>query len=185
MHVWWMEPRVPDDIQERISTCEQVIDISRHYNIDPMLSLSTAYGEGRFNAHAVNSRTGARGTMQVMPFWKCRGWQHETCNYTATAMRVLRRSLDISLHSCGGQPFVILREPLTCASFNSFTSFYYHEGLTRYARGPHMTEAISPASIRRLERVKQFYDLRDKLTQRYHRPLYVAINSYIVFSTFI
>jgi hypothetical protein len=180
-----MEPRIPDDIQDRVATCHEVIDISHHYNVDPMLSLSTAYGEGRFNGNALNSRTGARGTMQVMPFWRCNAWEQQDCNYTATAMRVLRNSLDVSLHSCGSQPLVLIREPGTCASFNSFTDVYYHEGLTRYARGPHMTTAISDASIRRLGRVTQFQQLRNKLIHRYRRPLYVAINSYIVYSSYI
>ena len=61
----------------RLETCYEVASVADDFNLDPLLLVSVAYHESRFNNKAV-SRSGAVGALQIMPKIWC-GSQH--CDY--------------------------------------------------------------------------------------------------------
>lgn len=63
--------------ESRLRWCYEVVDAAEAFNLDPVLLVSVAWHESRFNNEAV-SRAGALGALQVMPKIWC-GPQH--CDY--------------------------------------------------------------------------------------------------------
>lgn len=63
-----LERRIPDPYY-RIRLLKAVASESRRAGLDPQLVLAVIDIESNFNRHAI-SHAGARGLMQVMPFWK-------------------------------------------------------------------------------------------------------------------
>lgn len=60
-------PHIPED--ERLSILRNVHLEATNFNLDPMLVLAVIDVESDFDQYAISS-AGARGLMQVMPFWK-------------------------------------------------------------------------------------------------------------------
>lgn len=71
--VWLMDmsqrlaPYVPD-VEERLTILEGVHHEARRVALPPELVLAVIHVESRFDRFAI-SRVGARGLMQIMPFW--------------------------------------------------------------------------------------------------------------------
>ena len=61
----------------RLETCYEVAKVANEFDLDPLLLVSVAWHESRFNNAAV-SRAGAVGALQIMPKIWC-GSQH--CDY--------------------------------------------------------------------------------------------------------
>ena len=53
MTTWWPERSLPDDIDARIETCIEIAVKSPEYNIDPVMAISFAYQESKFDATAI------------------------------------------------------------------------------------------------------------------------------------
>ncbi len=60
-------PHIPED--ERLEILKLVHREATHFKLDPMLILALIDVESDFDQYAISS-AGARGLMQVMPFWK-------------------------------------------------------------------------------------------------------------------
>jgi len=60
-------PHIPED--ERLSILRNVHQEATNFQLDPMLVLALIDVESDFDQYAISS-AGARGLMQVMPFWK-------------------------------------------------------------------------------------------------------------------
>lgn len=60
-------PHIPED--ERFTILRLVHQEATKFDLDPMLVLALIHVESDFDHYAI-SRAGARGLMQVMPFWK-------------------------------------------------------------------------------------------------------------------
>jgi soluble lytic murein transglycosylase-like protein len=60
-------PHIPED--ERLKILRLVHQEATHFNLNPMMVLALIQVESAFDQYAI-SRAGARGLMQVMPFWK-------------------------------------------------------------------------------------------------------------------
>ncbi|TQV76485.1 lytic transglycosylase domain-containing protein [Aliikangiella marina] len=60
-------PHIPED--ERLTILRHVHQEATNFNLDPMLVLAVIDVESDFDQYAISS-AGARGLMQVMPFWK-------------------------------------------------------------------------------------------------------------------
>ena len=98
----------------RLKWCYDVVDAAEAFNLDPVLLVSVAWHESRFNNEAV-SRAGALGALQVMPKIWC-GPQH--CDYIyvggrayskwrARAKRKHKRNVDyyaLAMYNGGNSP---------------------------------------------------------------------------------
>jgi len=62
-----VSPHIPED--ERFTILRLVHKEAKKFNLDPMLVLALINVESDFDHYAISS-AGARGLMQVMPFWK-------------------------------------------------------------------------------------------------------------------
>lgn len=62
-----LQPRMRHDIL--VKTASAINQYSNEFGVDRDIAVAIAYHESRFNPHAI-SPVGARGTMQVMPFWR-------------------------------------------------------------------------------------------------------------------
>ncbi len=60
-------PHIPED--ERLTILRLVHNQASHFSLDPLLILALIAVESNFDHYAISS-AGARGLMQVMPFWK-------------------------------------------------------------------------------------------------------------------
>ncbi|MGX5201223.1 transglycosylase SLT domain-containing protein [Aliikangiella sp. IMCC44632] len=60
-------PHIPED--ERLKILRLVHQEATYFNLNPMMVLALIQVESAFDQYAI-SRAGARGLMQVMPFWK-------------------------------------------------------------------------------------------------------------------
>ena len=63
--------------QDRMETCIKVAKAADEFDIDPMLLVSVAWHESRFNNKAVSS-AGAVGALQILPRWFCGS---QKCDY--------------------------------------------------------------------------------------------------------
>ena len=61
----------------RLETCYEVASVAKEFELDPLLLVSVAWHESRFNNAAI-SRRGARGALQVMPKIWCGS---QNCDY--------------------------------------------------------------------------------------------------------
>jgi hypothetical protein len=100
----------------RMDTCYEVVDVAHQFDLDPMLLVSVAWHESRFNNKAV-SRAGARGALQVMPKIWCGS---QACDYIyvggraytkwrARAERKYRRNVELhtlAMYNGGNSPGV-------------------------------------------------------------------------------
>ena len=71
----------------RLETCYEVASVANGFDLDPLLLVSVAWHESRFNNAAV-SRAGAVGALQIMPKIWC-GSQH--CDYIYVGGRAYSR----------------------------------------------------------------------------------------------
>ncbi len=93
-----LEKRIPDK-QARLDFLKTVYYEAQRAGLDPQLVLGLIHVESRFKKYAV-SRAGARGYMQVMPFWlKLIGNGDQNLFHLRTNLRfgctILRHYLDI------------------------------------------------------------------------------------------
>ena len=72
---------------DRMGTCERVAEVAEEWDIDPMLLISVAWHESRFNNKAV-SRSGAVGALQILPKWFCGS---QKCDYIYVGGRAFTR----------------------------------------------------------------------------------------------
>ena len=98
----------------RLETCYEVAEVADAFDLDPLLLVSVAWHESRFNNEAV-SRAGARGALQVMPKIWCGS---QVCDYIyvggraysrwrARAKRKYRRNVDyyaLAMYNGGNSP---------------------------------------------------------------------------------
>ena len=73
--------------QDRMATCIKVAKAADEFDIDPMLLVSVAWHESRFNNKAV-SRAGAVGALQILPRWFCGS---QKCDYIYAGARAFSR----------------------------------------------------------------------------------------------
>lgn len=71
----------------RMPTCERVAEVAEEWDIDPLLLISVAWHESRFNNKAV-SRAGAVGALQILPKWFCGS---QKCDYIHVGGRAFTR----------------------------------------------------------------------------------------------
>lgn len=93
-----LEKRIPDK-QARLDFLKTVYYEAQRAGLDPQLVLGLIHVESRFKKYAV-SRAGARGYMQVMPFWlKLIGKKDQNLFHLRTNLRfgctILRHYVDI------------------------------------------------------------------------------------------
>jgi soluble lytic murein transglycosylase-like protein len=93
-----LSKRIPDE-SERLDLLKSIHYEATRAGLDPQLVLGLIHVESRFNKYAVSS-VGARGFMQVMPFWvDIIGEKHHNLFHLRTNLRygctILRHYLDI------------------------------------------------------------------------------------------
>lgn len=98
----------------RLGICYEVASVADEFDLDPMLLVSVAYHESRFNNEAV-SRAGAVGALQIMPKIWCGSQKcdyiyvggHAYSKWRARAARKYRRNTDyhaLAMYNGGNSP---------------------------------------------------------------------------------
>ncbi len=178
MTTWWPERSLPDDIDARIETCIEIAVKSPEYNIDPVMAISFAYQESKFDATAV-SPVGAIGPLQYMPnSWRCIRDENDQCDHILTGLSIMRYYIDRPLNSSNGNPAASSAyhsvNAQACLVTNN-EDFYLHESMTRY-----VCHSCPPGPSRfsrsRMERYEFFQNLNQKYWEKASYIQYFAQN---------
>ena len=78
--------------QDRFETCMNVAQLSEDQGLDPMLAVSTALTESKFNKRAVSS-AGAVGPLQILPKYFCPKERGVECDQALAGVHALQRFL--------------------------------------------------------------------------------------------
>ena len=78
--------------QDRFNTCLDVAQLADNMGLDPMLAVSTALTESRFNKRVVSS-AGAVGPLQILPKYFCAKGYEDDCDFLHAGIAALMRFL--------------------------------------------------------------------------------------------
>jgi hypothetical protein len=159
---WWPEDFVPRDINERIGVCEEIVEKSEIYNIDPLMALTFAYQESKFNRNAVSSH-GAIGPLQYMPnVWQCVRDENDQCDHVLTGLKIMRYYFDNSVRATNGSISFSNRNIIESieaqACMNPDADWNIHNAITGYVCGS-CDPGPSRYSRTRMQRYNDFHEV--------------------------
>ena len=86
------QKKISKTIPKRMAICQQVAKEAIKQKVDPILAISVAYDETRFEN--LTSPKGAKGPLGVMPQYHCP--KKGNCDYTQAGIAALKKFLDLN-----------------------------------------------------------------------------------------
>jgi len=88
--------KIINNIMPKLQVCKSVHTHATKQGVDPLLAISVAYHETRFQN--IQSNKGAQGPMGVIPKYHCPKKSKSKCNYTKAGVHALQKYLELNNH---------------------------------------------------------------------------------------